>query len=85
MQTIYVHVDAAGTWALTRCTSRPCHEVHKYLLAEARAGVLRCKSCGAMLDLRDATILQLEPGTLARRPCPPGLTQDEVKRDRVSA
>jgi hypothetical protein len=54
MQTVYLHVDGAGAWAMTRCRSRPCRAIHKYLIAEASGSVVRCKSCGALMDIRDA-------------------------------
>ncbi len=52
MRTVYVHIDEAGAWALTKCPC--CREVHKYVLRDAADHALSCKSCGLPVDLRRA-------------------------------
>jgi len=55
MRTVVMHVDQAGVvWAIAKC--RVCGEVHKYLLTDAIAGAVKCKSCHRPMELDHALI-----------------------------
>lgn len=55
MQSVRLHVDSSGvTWAIAKC--RVCGEVHKYLVSEALAGHVKCKSCGRPMEIEGAVV-----------------------------
>jgi len=49
MLTVRMHGDGNGViWAMAKC--RICGEVHQYLVTEAIAGPVQCKSCGRPME-----------------------------------
>lgn len=61
--TVRIHVDGQGDgWALVKCDQ--CNEVYRYRAAEASHGKVTCK-CGAVLDVRDKVIEEVEERTEA--------------------
>ena len=55
MLTVRMHVDGSGViWAMAKC--RICGEVHKYLVTEAIAGRVQCKSCWRPMETQGAVV-----------------------------
>ena len=56
-----MHLDGNGVlWAMAKC--RVCGEVHKYLVSEALAGPIKCKSCARPMEIQGAVIESALPG-----------------------
>jgi len=56
-----MHLDGNGLlWAMAKC--RVCGEVHKYLVSEALAGTIKCKSCARPMEIQGAVIESALPG-----------------------
>jgi hypothetical protein len=70
MQSVRMYTDGDGVvWAMAKC--RVCGEVHKYLLTDAIAGAVKCKSCHRPMELDHALIetderKRLPDGALAK-------------------
>jgi hypothetical protein len=65
MQSVRMHLDSNGVlWAMAKC--RVCGEVHKYLVTEALAGLVKCKSCAHPMELPGAVIEAPLPGDQSR-------------------
>jgi len=55
MLTVRMHGDGNGViWAMAKC--RICGEVHQYLVTEAIAGSVQCKSCGRPMETQGAVV-----------------------------
>jgi hypothetical protein len=55
MQSVVIHIDGKGVaWALAKC--RDCRNVHKYLMTEALAGPVTCKTCSRSMAIEGAVI-----------------------------
>jgi DNA-directed RNA polymerase subunit M/transcription elongation factor TFIIS len=53
MITVRLHVDGKGNiWLMARC--RKCGNVHKYAAADVSQQPVKCKSCGAEMQLKGA-------------------------------
>jgi hypothetical protein len=61
VQSVRMHLDGNGLlWAMAKC--RVCGEVHKYLVSEALAGPIKCKSCARPMEIQGAVIESALPG-----------------------
>lgn len=61
MQSVRMHLDGTSRmWAMAKC--RVCGEVHKYLVGEALAGPVKCKSCARPMEIQGAVVEKAQPG-----------------------
>jgi len=61
--TVRLHVDGQGDgWAMVKCDQ--CKDVYRYRIVEASHGKVTCK-CGAVLDVREQLIEEVEERTEA--------------------